>query len=50
MYCTKTTRRDKMELVVITGTENVRDRLTAEIMTLTKEQFDYVLQHLEEVL
>jgi len=39
-----------MELVVITGTENVRDRLTAEIMKLTKEQLDYVLQHLEEVL
>lgn len=39
-----------MELVVITGTENVRDRLTSEIMTLTKEQLDYVLQHLEEVL
>lgn len=50
MYCTKTTRRDKMELVVITDTENVRDRLTTEIMTLTKEQLDYVLQHLEEVL
>ena len=50
MYCTKTTRRDKMELVVITGTENVRDQLIAEIMTLTEEQLDYVLQHLEEVL
>lgn len=50
MYCTKTTGRDKIELVVITGTENVRDRLTAEIMKLTKEQLDYVLQHLEEVL
>ena len=50
MYCTKTTRRDKMELVVITGTENVRDQLIAEIMTLTEEQLNYVLQHLEEVL
>lgn len=50
MYCTKTTRRDKMELVVITGTENVRDQLIAEIMTLTEEQLNYVLEHLEEVL
>ena len=50
MHCTKTTGRDKMELAVVTDTENMRDRLIAEIMTLTKEQFDYVLQHLEEVL
>lgn len=50
MYCTKTAGRDKMELATITGTENVRDQLIAEIMTLTEEQLDYVLQHLEEVL
>lgn len=50
MHCTKTTGRDKMGLAVIADTENVRGRLTAEIMTLTKEQIDYVLQHLEEVL
>ena len=50
MYCTKTAGRDKMELTAITGTENVRDQLIAEIMTLTEEQLDYVLQHLEEVL
>lgn len=50
MYCTKTAWRDKMELATITGTENVRDQLIAEIMTLTEEQLNYVLQHLEEVL
>lgn len=50
MYCTKTAGRDKMDLAVITGTGNVRDQLIAEIMTLTEEQLDYVLQHLEEVL
>ena len=50
MYCTKTAWHDKMELAAITGTENVRDQLIAEIMTLTEEQLDYVLQHLEEVL
>ena len=50
MHCTKTTGRDKMELAVVTDTENVRDRLIAEIMTLTEEQLNYVLEHLEEVL
>lgn len=50
MYCTKTAGRDKMDLAVIGSTENVRDRLIAEIMTLTEEQLNYVLEHLEEVL
>lgn len=50
MYCTKTAGHDKMEMAAITGTENVRDQLIAEIMTLTEEQLNYVLQHLEEVL
>lgn len=50
MYCTKTAGHDKIRMAEINGAENVRDRLTAEIMTLTKEQLDYVLQHLEEVL
>lgn len=50
MYCTKTAGRDKMELALTNSTENVRDQLIAEIMMLTEEQLDYVLQHLEEVL
>lgn len=50
MYCTKTAGRDKMELALANSTENVRDQLIAEIMMLTEEQLDYVLQHLEEVL